>query len=82
MSDPTGNESQQETEARIEAMQVVVDLRVENARLREAIKWALGERGNFALRKPGRRVFWWRTELRQRAFVAPTPDTEERNLEA
>lgn len=45
----------------------------ENRRLREAILWALGENGEFApepepLAGRWRRRYWWRTELRRRAF--------------
>jgi hypothetical protein len=40
-------------------------------RLHDAIRWALGEEGTFAERPPGKGAFWWRTELRRRAGIAP-----------
>lgn len=41
--------------------------------LEAAIRWALGEEGSFGAEPPPlagkyRRRFWWRTELRRRAF--------------
>lgn len=41
----------------------------ENARLRETIRWALGEVGNFPMRQDGDGRYWWRTELRARAAL-------------
>lgn len=38
--------------------------------MREAILWALGERDEFPTREPGQGAYWWRTELRRRAFLA------------
>ena len=43
------------------------EARAENAALREAIAWALGESGNFPPREDGEGAYWWRTELRKRA---------------
>ena len=37
------------------------------AELEEAIKWALGENGEFVGREVGQGAFWWRTELRRRS---------------
>ena len=37
-------------------------------RLENAIKWALGEKGNFLQRKDKQGAYYWRTELRKRAF--------------
>jgi hypothetical protein len=39
-------------------------------RLREAIRWALGEVGTFCERKPEDGAFYWRAELRARAALA------------
>jgi hypothetical protein len=46
-------------------------LLVDVARLRSAIRWALGEEGEFPLRPEGKGAYWWRTELRRRAGIAP-----------
>lgn len=45
--------------------------------MRNAILWALGENGEFTdepapLAGKYRRRFWWRTELRKRAFSKPS----------
>jgi hypothetical protein len=40
-------------------------------RLDEAVKWALGENGDFAQRPEGAGAYWWRTELRKRAYEVP-----------
>lgn len=37
------------------------------AAMQEAILWALGENGEFALRPEKAGAYWWRTELRQRS---------------
>ena len=42
----------------------------EVTRLREAIRWALGELGEFAERPEGAGKYWWRSELRNRAFAS------------
>ena len=42
-------------------------------RLRSAVKWALGEVGEFPLRQAGQGAYWWRTELRRRAGMSPKP---------
>ena len=39
-------------------------------RLRQALEWALGARGEFRLRKKGEWQFWWRKELMKRAGLA------------
>lgn len=36
-----------------------------------AVHWALGERDTFPLRPEGSGAYWWRSELRQRAGLAP-----------
>ena len=53
----------------------IARLRNENARLCAAIRWALGEEGQFSEEPPPlngkwRQRFWWRTELRERAGSA------------
>lgn len=40
-------------------------------RLRRAVRWALGENGDFAQRPDGAGAYWWRTELRRRAGMSP-----------
>lgn len=44
------------------------------AKLREAIEWALWERDDFPQRQPGDGEYWWRTELRRRAALAVKED--------
>ena len=39
--------------------------------LRRAVKWALGESGDFGPRPEGVGAYWWRTELRRRAGMSP-----------
>jgi hypothetical protein len=49
-------------------------LTAENLRLRAAIRWALGEVGEFREREfTAQGPYWWRTELRRRAALAGTP---------
>lgn len=53
-------------------------LRAQVAKLTDAIRWALGEEGEFHSEPepvPGkpRRRYWWRSELHQRAFPDATP---------
>jgi hypothetical protein len=38
--------------------------------LRSAVKWALGESGDFGPRPKGVGAYWWREELRQRAGIS------------
>ena len=38
-------------------------------RYEEAILWVLGEKGCFRLRRDDEGMYWWRTELRQRADI-------------
>jgi hypothetical protein len=45
-------------------------------RLRLAVRWALGEHGDFAQRQPGQGYYWWRTELRRRAGMSPNDQAE------
>lgn len=40
------------------------------AKLRRAIRWALGELGEFVPRPEGAGAYWWRTELKRRAGKA------------
>ena len=40
--------------------------------LEAAIRWALGEEGEFPSREAGQGAYWWRTELRQRAALRGT----------
>ena len=54
-------------------MEALIELEAENNRYREAVKWALGQNGDFAT-QPDRdeyhgpeRKYWWRAELRERA---------------
>lgn len=39
----------------------------------DAIRWALGELGDFPARQEGQGAYWWRTELRRRAAMPPAP---------
>ena len=60
----------------------LAEAEAQNTRMREAILWALGERGEFGSEPPPlngkwRQAFWWRTELRERAFGA-TDSGDER----
>jgi hypothetical protein len=43
-------------------------------RLRRAVRWALGENGNFAQRPPGAGAYWWRAELRRRSGMSPNTE--------
>lgn len=57
-------------------------LKSENARLHAAIRWALGEEGEFGEEPPPlagkyRRRYWWRGELRRRAFGEPQAPSDE-----
>lgn len=52
--------------------------------MRNAILWALGENGEFTEEPPPlagkyRRRYWWRTELRKRAFDKPSPANSEQS---
>lgn len=40
-------------------------------RLQMAVRWALGEVGDFPMRQEGQGAYWWRTELRKRAGLSP-----------
>jgi len=55
--------------ARVEAMSALRSLAAERDRLREAILWALGERGEFPPRGDGDPPYGWRKELRRRAAL-------------
>ena len=53
-------------------------------RLKDAVKWALGESGDFGPRPKGTGSYWWRNELRQRAGILPNmeawqPATEKQD---
>ena len=52
-------------------------LEAENQRMHLAIRWALGEYGEFQLRDPTDGAFWWRNELRRRALLA-APETADK----
>lgn len=63
-----------------EAWKQATDLLEEQAvriqQLEAAIRWALGEEGDFSEEPPPlagkyRQRFWWRTELRRRAALSP-----------
>ena len=61
------------TERAEQAEAALTALQQERDRLSTAIEWALGERGEFGEEPPPlaglyRRRFWWRQELRTRAF--------------
>ena len=45
-------------------------LKARVAELEAAVRWALGEEGDFPLRGDGQGAYWWRTELRRRAALA------------
>lgn len=45
-------------------------------RLRRAVKWALGENGDFPIRQDGQGAYWWRTELRRRAGMSPNDQAQ------
>ena len=55
-----------------EALQQLVDItdhqEAEIERLRAAINWALGETDTFHTRGDGEGAYWWRKELRHRAY--------------
>jgi hypothetical protein len=36
-----------------------------------AVRWALGEVGDFPVRQTGQGAYWWRIELRKRAGLSP-----------
>ena len=52
-----------------EASDALRSLAAERDRLREAILWALGERGEFPPRGDGDPPYGWRKELRRRAAL-------------
>ena len=39
-------------------------------KLQMAVRWALGEVGDFPMRQEGQGAYWWRTELRRRAGMS------------
>jgi hypothetical protein len=45
-------------------------------RLTDAILWALGEQGDFPARAHGEGLYWWRTEMRRRAFGEQRPKAD------
>jgi hypothetical protein len=47
-------------------------------KLRMAVRWALGEVGDFGPRPEGVGAYWWRTELRRRAGMSPNADLSDR----
>jgi hypothetical protein len=54
-------------------------VRAQNAALLAAVAWALGETDDFRPRADGEGAYWWRTELRARAFpdAARSPQQSE-----
>lgn len=52
------------------------------ARLEEAIRWALGEGEDFPQRESGQGAYWWRTELRLLAALAPPTTSKPEGGEA
>ena len=53
----------------VEARVRELELLLENQRLREAIRWALGET-DFEDRQEGEGAYWWRKKLRRLAGAA------------
>lgn len=49
------------------------------ARLEAALRWALGEGGDFPVRSGGDGMFWWRKELRVRAALSTPLGTPGRD---
>ncbi len=47
-------------------------------RLQMAVRWALGEVGDFPMRQNGQGAYWWRTELRRRAGLSPNDKDQAR----
>ncbi len=63
----------------------VLELEARNQQLESAIRWALGDEGDFGAEPPpinGRwlRAFWWRGELRSRAALGVSPAAPEKEL--
>ena len=50
-------------------------------RYESAIRWALGEGGEFPPREEVQGRYWWRTELRRRAALASVPTSAEHGAE-
>lgn len=48
-------------------LRIVDNQQARIAELESAIKWALGEEGEFGGETPEKGRYWWRTELRKRA---------------
>ena len=48
----------------------VEKLIAERDQLRDAVKWALGESGDFGSRPKAVGAYWWREELRKRAGIS------------
>lgn len=48
----------------------IAALEAEVARLRDAILWACGVRGEFPIRREGQGAYYWRKELRERAGIS------------
>ena len=46
---------------------LLLTLEIRNNKLTDAIKWALGEKGNFDRPTEDAPPFWWRSELRRKA---------------
>lgn len=56
--------------ARAQDKAAIADLQERLARSEAAIRWALGEEGDFPGEHPGKGRYHWRTELRARAGLA------------
>ena len=52
-------------------------LEMENGILKTAIRWALGEAGEFPTRRRGTGQFWWRDELRSRSLGCVLPGEDD-----
>lgn len=48
-------------------------------KLESAIRWALGEKGDFPQRQDGQGAYWWRTELRRRALPNTPRERDAQN---
>ena len=65
------NRYEQVTAENVALSERMAEAEARRDQIREAILWALGERDEFPTREPGQGAYWWRTELRRRAFLTP-----------
>jgi hypothetical protein len=56
-------------------------LAAEVRRLRDFIRWALGENGEFEPSPEGKGAYWWRTELRQRTGLSGAQNNRDFQIE-